>query len=653
MKRNWPSPDLNRDHRKRPVPEFLRNLSPVPRRTNPCRQDGVRCGPTAQAVGAIAIALIACSCSRMRASEKQTSPQSVPGAQQGIHLVAPVASAEWNTPLGDLAGTRFSTLDQINTGNVKNLRPVHIMSTGVAHGHEGSPLVVNNTMYVVTPYPNFLIAVDLTKPDGPVKWKFDPHADPRSQGVACCDVVNRGASYSDGKVVYVTLDNQAIAVDANSGKEVWRTKIGDIHTGETSTAAPLIAKGKVFLGSSGGELGVRGKMTALDLGSGKIAWVGYNTGPDKDVLIGQDSKAFYKKDQGKDLGSTSWPPDQWKLGGSNIWGWITYDPELNQIYYGTGNPGVWNPDMRPGDNKWSCSIFARDPDTGHVKWVYQISAHDAWDYDEIMENIALDMQWGGRMRKLLVHPARDGFLFVLDRESGEVLSAEIFEKSTNWASSYDLKSGEPHENADKRTHQGGVTSNICPSSTGAKEFVPSSFSPRTGLLYIPAHNTCMNYEGLQASYIEGTPYLGASVKMFPGPGGFQGELIAWDLKNAKPVWSVKEPLFPVYSGVLSTAGDVVFYGTMDGWFKAVDAKSGNVLWQFKTSSGIVGNPMTFLGPDGKQYVAIYSGIGGWMGAVADPNISDTDPYAALGVVGAMSKIKQYSSLGGEVYVFGF
>jgi PQQ-dependent dehydrogenase (methanol/ethanol family) len=369
------------------------------------------------------------------------------------------------------------------------------------------------------------------------------------------------------------------------------------------------------------------------------------------VRIGPDFRPFYAKDRGKDLGVSSWPPDQWKLGGSTVWGWISYDPELDLIYYGTGNPGVWNPDMRPGDNKWSCSIIARDPDDGSARWAYQISAHDAWDYDEIMENVLVDMEWQGRMRKLLIHPGRTGFVFVLDRESGELLSAEKFQP-VNWAERYDLGTGSPIENPEKRTREGVVTRGICPSSTGAKEVIPSAFSPRTGLLYIPAHNTCMDYEGLEANYIAGTPYLGASVKMYPGPGGYHGELLAWDPVRAAKVWGVRDERLPIYSGVLATAGDLVFYGTMDGWFHAVDARSGAPLWKFKTASGIVGNPTTYIGPDGKQYVAVYSGVGGWMGAVAFPSISTDDPYAALGVVGAMKDIKKVTAPGSVVYVFG-
>src|SRR3569623_3461260 len=417
-------------------------------------------------------------------------------------------------------------------------------------------------MYVVTPFPNNLIAIDLHKPSGAIKFIYEPHPDPRSVGIARCDVVNRGASYADGKSIYNLLDAETVAVDANSGAEVWRTRVGNIDIGETTTMAALVVKDKVLVGASGGELGVRGWLVALDLATGKEVWRAYNTGPDSDVLIGAEFHAFYPKDQSPNQGVTTWAGEQWKLGGGNVWGWISYDPELDLIYYGTGNPGVWNPDLRPGDNKWSCSLIARDADTGAAKWAYQVVPHDPHDYDEIMENILVDMQWNGQMRKLLVHPGRSGFVFVLDRVTGELLSAEKFVPSTNWASGYDLKTGKPIEDPTKHTGTNKVAKNVCPASTGAKEFVPSSFSPRTGLLYIPAHDSCMDYEGTEANYIEGTPYLGASVKMFPGPSGHQGEHVAWDVVHGKRVWATDEGKFPVYSGVLATAGDVVFFGTM-------------------------------------------------------------------------------------------
>ena len=483
----------------------------------------------------IASMVLALTCATSFAQKQAAGAITVPGQRNDIRLVSPLPNGEWTLPAGDYANTRYSPLSQITTENVKNLKVVGTMATGIPRGHEGQPLVVNNTMYVVTPFPNDLIALDLTKPGFPMKWKYEPRPDPESQGVACCDVVNRGASYVDGKVIYATLDNQAIAVDANTGKELWRTQIGDIHVGETTTMAPLVVKNVAMFGNSGGELGVRGKVTALDINSGKLVWRAYNTGPDSDVLIGPNFKPFYKKDQGKDLGVSTWPPDAWKIGGGTVWGWISYDPETDTVFYSTGNPGPWNPDVRPGDNKWTITLWARNPENGQAKWAYQIIPHDAWDYDEIMENIPVDMNWQGKARRLLLHPGRNGYMLVLDRDTGELLSAETFEPM-NWSKRYDLQSGLPEVDPTKVPHTGVIARQICPSSTGAKEFVPSAFSPVTGYLYIPAHNTCMDHEATQANYIAGTPYLGSSTTMYPGPGGYQGELIAWDVEHAKKVW---------------------------------------------------------------------------------------------------------------------
>jgi len=560
-------------------------------------------------------------------------------------------SGEWWMPGRDFSGSRYSTLDEINTSNARGLKVATTFSTGVLHGHEGQPLVVGSTMYVVTPYPNLLYAIDLTKPGGALRWSYTPATDSRAVGIACCDVVNRGAVYADGKIIYNTLDAQTVAVDATTGKEAWKVRIGDVNIGETITMAPLVVKGKVIVGNSGAELGVRGYVVALDLTSGRQIWKAYSTGPDTDVLIGPEFKPFYARDRGTDLGVKTWTKDQWKLGGGTVWGWVSYDPETNSLFYATANPGVWNPDLRPGDNKWSITLFARDPDNGHAKWAYQFVKHDAWDYDEIMENVLVDMPVNGQPRKLLIHPGRTGFVYTFDRTTGELLNAEKYQP-TNWALRVDTKSGETIEDPTKRTHDGVVTRDICPSSTGAKDQQPSAFSPRSGLLYIPAHNVCMDYEGVEANYIAGTPYLGASVKMFPGPGegGYRGELVAWDPVRARPVCSVKEDL-PLWSGVLATAGDLVFYGTMDGWFKAIDARTCAELWKFKTGSGIVGNPIAYKGPDGKEYIAVYSGIGGWMGAVAFPDVSTDDPYTALGVAGAVPDLKMKSAMGGMLYVF--
>ncbi|MGH7869544.1 MAG: PQQ-binding-like beta-propeller repeat protein, partial [Candidatus Dormibacteraceae bacterium] len=354
----------------------------------------------------------------------------IPGALTVIQLITPVPDGQWTLPAGDYANTRYSPLSQINTSNVQNLKLVGTMATGIPNGFEGQPLVVGSTMYVVTPYPNVLIALDLTKPGFPLKWEFKPNPDIRSVGIACCDVVNRGPVYAGGKIIYNTLDAHTVAVDANSGQKVWETQVGDIKLGETITMAPIVVKNVVLTGISGGELGVRGRLTAIDLNSGKILWRAWSTGSDEDVRIGPDFHPYYKKDQGKDLGLTTWTPGQWKQGGGTVWGWISYDPGLNLIYYGTGNTGPWDEDQRPGDNKWAITIWARDATTGQAKWAWQALPHAGYDYDQVAENVLLDMQWVGRMRKVLINTGKTGYAVLMDRETGELLSAEPFQPVT-------------------------------------------------------------------------------------------------------------------------------------------------------------------------------------------------------------------------------
>jgi len=561
------------------------------------------------------------------------------------------SGATWTLPGRDPQGTRYSPLTQITNENVANLKVAWTMSTGVLHGHEGQPLVVNNTMYIVTPWPNDVYAIDLANPDGPLKWSYEPRTSTAAQGEACCDVVNRGASYADGRIVINRLDDHTVALDAATGKVLWDTKLDTIANGATMTMAPLIAHGKVIVGNSGAELGVRGWVAALDLGSGKVVWKAYSTGPDSAVLIGADFEPYYERYDGKNLGVTTWPGDQWKLGGGTVWGWITYDPETNLIFTGTANPGVWNPDMRPGDNLWTAAIIARDADTGHAKWAYQMTPHDSWDYDGVNESIVADIPIDGSERKVIIHADRNGFLYTIDRTDGQVLVAEPYQ-FVNWAKGVNLSTGLPEKVSEKQTHQGKDTQYICPSSTGARDQQPAAFSPQTRLLYTPSTDLCMDYRGMEVSYIAGTPYLGADVRFYPGPGGMdaRGEFLAWDPARGKKVWGISER-FPVWSGALVTAGDVVFYGNMEGWFKAVDARTGKLLWKFRTGSGIVGNPMTYVGPDGKQYVAVYSGIGGWVGAIVPGRLSPDDPTAALGAVGAVPDLPQYTAAGGTLYVF--
>ncbi|HEY7633920.1 MAG TPA: methanol/ethanol family PQQ-dependent dehydrogenase [Gemmatimonadales bacterium] len=555
---------------------------------------------------------------------------------------------EWTLPGRDYAGTRYSPLDQITTANAKNLQVAWTFSTGLARGHEGQPLVVNHTMYVVTPWPNLVFAIDLQHPQGPLKWSYHPPTDPASQGVACCDVVNRGASYADGKIIFNRLDNVTVALDAETGKVVWQTKLGDINRGETMTMAPLVVNGRVFVGNSGGELGVRGWITALDLTDGKILWQAFNSGPDVDVKIGSRFKPPYDWLRGSDLGVKSWPPDGWKRGGGSVWGWITYDPELDLIFYGAGNPGVWNPDMRPGDNLWGTATFARDPKTGDAVWAYPTVPHDQWDYDDINENIPVDLTIDGTPRKALVQFGRTGFAYVYDRTTGQLLSAHPFQY-VNFAKGVDLKTGRLMLDSTKATHQGENVTGICPAATGAKDQEPAAFSFRTHWFYSPGTNLCMDYKAAETAYIAGTPYVGAEVIMYAGPGGHRGEFFAWDPVAGKKMWGIHER-FPVWTGALVTGGDVAFYGTMDGWVKAVNARTGDVLWKFKTGSGLIGNFMSYIGPDGKQYVAVYAGVGGWSGAVA-LGLSPDDPTGALGFVNAMKDLPKYTAPGGMVYVF--
>jgi PQQ-dependent dehydrogenase (methanol/ethanol family) len=440
-----------------------------------------------------------------------------------------------------------------------------------------------------------------------------------------------------------------LALDVKTGKPIWRTRLGNIHIGESITMAPLVANGHVYVGNSGGELGVRGWIAALDENSGKLLWKAFNTGPDRDVLIGPGFKPFYASDRGTDLGVKSWPPDAWKIGGGNVWGWVSYDAELDTLYYGSGNPGPWNSEQRPGDNKWTAGIFARNPDDGAAKWFYGMSPHDEHDYDGVNEQILLDMPFGGQMRKVLVHPDRNGYVYVIDRTNGQVLSADPF-GPVNSSKGVDLESGRLIVNPDKQTKVGETVRNICPTASGAKDWQPMSFSPQTGWLYIPHENMCMDWMNMQVSYIVGTPYVGAQVHMKPGPGGHRGELTAWDPVARKAAWKVKEN-FPVWSGTVATGGNVVFYGTMDGWFKAVDAKTGAPLWQFKTDSGIIGQPVSYKGPDGHQYIAVLAGVGGWSGAIVSGPVDPRDGSAALGMISAMSDLPKYTTAGGTLYVF--
>ncbi|MFN2570830.1 MAG: PQQ-dependent dehydrogenase, methanol/ethanol family, partial [Gemmatimonadales bacterium] len=545
------------------------------------------------------------------------------------------ANGTWEMQAADYANTRYAPLDQIDTANVQRLQLAWSFATGYTHGHEGAPLVDRNTLYIVTPYPNTAYALDLSAHPPTIRWKFEPHPDPVAIGKACCDIVNRGWVLADGELIYNLLDAHTVAVDVRTGKEVWRTAMADVTDGVTMTMAPVVVNGKVFVGNSGGEMGVQGWIAALAVGTGKELWRAYSTGPDSMVRIGSHYQPFYAWLKGRDVGATSWPSDAWKHGAGAVWGWISYDPALNLIYYGTSNPGPWNQAQRQGDNLFTSSVLARNPDTGELYWAYSFTPHDQWDYDGVNEDILVDLPIHGRVRHALVHFNRNGFAYTIDRATGEVLIAEPFGYQ-NWAKRIDLATGRPDVVAEKTTHPNEWTYQVCPPDIGVKDQQPAAYSPRTRLFYVPTHHMCMDYRAEPASYIAGTPYWNTHVKRNPAPGKdstgheYRGELIAWDAATGHKVWGITDK-FPVYSGVLTTGGDLVFYGTVGGLFRAINARTGRILWQRKLGSGIIGAPMTFLDPDGKQYVAILAGVGGAAGVVAD--------------------IPGYPAEGGTLYVF--
>jgi lanthanide-dependent methanol dehydrogenase len=563
---------------------------------------------------------------------------------------------QWAIQTGDYANTRFSKLDQINAGNVNKLQVAWTFSTGVLRGHEGSPLVIGDVMYVHTPFPNTVYALDLNN-DGKIIWKYEPKQDPNVIPVMCCDTVNRGLAYADGKVFLHQADTTLVALDAKTGKPAWSVVNGDPKKGETNTATVLPVKDKIIVGISGGEFGVRCHVTAYDTKTGKQVWRAYSMGPDNEMLMDPEKTMELGKPVGKDSSLKTWQGDQWKTGGGCTWGWYSYDPPQNAFYYGSGNPSTWNPKQRPGDNKWSMTIFARDVDTGMAKWVYQMTPHDEWDYDGINEMILVDQDIRGQRRPTLVHFDRNGIAYTMDRVSGELLVAEKYDPTVNWLSKVDMDKnsktyGRPLVQARYSTEQNGEDVNskgICPAALGTKDQQPAAFSPRTGLFYVPTNHVCMDYEPFKVSYTPGQPYVGATLAMYPAPNshGGMGNFIAWDAREGKIAWTNKEQ-FSVWSGALATAGDVVFYGTLEGYLKAVDAKTGKELYKFKTPSGIIGNVMTYT-HKGKQHVAVLSGVGGWAGIGLAAGL--TDPSAGLGAVGGYSGLSNYTALGGQLTVF--
>ena len=559
------------------------------------------------------------------------------------------ANADWTIPLGSYSAIRHSSLKQIDKTNAAKMKMAWSMSTGTLRGQEGQPLVVGNMMYFESSYPNYVYAVNLDDV-GKIVWKFSPEQDKFAPSVACCDVVNRGVAYADGKILSSALDTKLYALDAKTGKVLWTAINGDPKIGQTMTSAPLVVRDKVIVGIAGGEYGVRGYITAYDLNTGKQAWRAYNVGPDQEILVDPQKTIDGATEQpvGEHSSLKTWRGDEWKLGGGTTWGWLTYDPQLNLIYYGSGNPGTWNPTQRPGDNKWSTTIFARNPDTGVAAWAYQMTPHDEWDYDGINEGVLTDSTIDGQTIPTLTHFDRNGFAYVLDRRNGKLLRANKFDPSTNWAKEIDLKTGRPVLDPAKETHEDVNVKEICPAAQGAKNHQPASYDPRTKLFYVGTNHICMDYQAFGVKYKGGFPHVGAILSMYPADhGNTRGRLIAYDSISGQTKWSVDDT-FQVYSGPLTTDGDVVFYGTLDGWFKAVDEATGKELYRFHAPSGIIGNPITYA-YQGKQYVAVLSGVGGWAAiGLAEGLTKGTE---GLGAVGLTTSLADHTNLGGTLMVF--
>ena len=584
----------------------------------------------------------------------------------------------WAAPRGDYTNQAYSKLTQINQGNVKNLKAAWTFATGVNRGHEGSPVVVGHMMYVHTAFPNNIYALDLND-NQKIVWSYFPKQDPSVQAVLCCDNVSRGLGYGDGKIFLQQNDGTLVALDAASGKKVWDVKNVDPKVGATNTNAPHVIKDKVLTGCSGAEFGVRCFIQAYNIKDGSVAWKAYSTGPDSEVLIGKDFNkdtplysalsvyedvaggnkqggSFKKIDTAKlkggekELGTRTWlkpqaVKDGWQHGGGSVWGWWPYDPKTNLVYYGTGNPSVWNPDVRPGDNKWSMTVFARDLNTGVARWGMQMTPHDEWDYDGVNEVILFDN--GGKTYAW--HHDRNGFAYTWQADNGVLVAAEKVHPFVNWATDVDKKSGVPSKLATASTHQDYNAKGVCPAALGTKDQQPASYSPKTGLIYSPLNHVCMTYEPVESKYVAGQPWVGATLTMFAGPDGVMGGFAAYDPMTNKKAWYNKEK-FSAWGGSLNTASDLVFYGTLDRWFKALDAKTGKELWKFQVGSGVIGNAFTYTN-GGKQHVGVLSGIGGWAGVAM--NLGLTNPTDALGAAGGYAELTKYNAApgGGALTVF--
>lgn len=493
---------------------------------------------------------------------------------------------------------RYSPLKQIHTKNAGKLRPVWAYSLNNPQGQESQPIVHNGVMYVTTH--NTTVAIDPAT--GKQIWKQEIELPQDVFKMACCGILNRGAAIYDGKLYRATLDAHVIAMDAKTGKQLWKSKAADYQNGQAMTSAPLIAGGVVITGIAGGEYGTRGFIDGWDPATGKQLWRFYTT-------AAPDQK-----------GGDTWPGDTAQKGGAPTWLTGAYDPDLDLVYWGTGNGGPWNPNARKGDNLYIASVVAIRPKTGELVWHYQFSPNDPYDYDATEVGMLVDMKIGGKERKVLAQANRNGFFYVLDRASGELLAANPYVK-VNWAERIDLKTGRPVLSETDRKARAGEDVEIFPSVVGGKNWTPMSWNPATGLAYANTLNMSWPYQLAKPEYKKGEWYLGVNFRGVNMPKNEpHGYLSAIDPMTGKSKWQMAWPGQPSMAGTLSTAGGLVFTGAATGEFIAVDANNGKKLYEFQTSSGIIGLPVTFE-HKGKQYVSIVSGAGGVWALLGDERMS--------------------------------
>jgi PQQ-dependent dehydrogenase (methanol/ethanol family) len=538
---------------------------------------------------------------------------------------------------------RFAALQDVTPANVAQLRLVASVPTGSRGAHAAPPVIAGQTAFILTPFPHELLALDLASPDLPVAWRYRPAANAMAAGMG--GGAHNGVVVEAGRVYLTTLDGHAIALDAGTGAVLWDAQVADLAMGEQLSAPPLLAAGRVMVGSGGDDFGARGWIAALSAETGAVLWKRFTTGPDEAVGIGP---AFIGSGQDSNLGVTTWAPSAWQHGGGGVSGPLLWDAGAGLVFHGTGHPAPWNPDQRSGDNRWTSGLFARSAEDGSARWFLPVTPHDLYALGSTTANLLLDRDWQGHQRPLVVHPDANGHVYVVDRGSGALLSAEPF-LPVNATAGLDPGAGLLRRNPAKAVRSGGTTTGICPAHPGAVGGEPA-YSPQTGLLYIPARRLCMDMEARDTTFMAGTPFTGGSLRQVPAPGLSAGALVAWDLGAARVAWTLDEAL-PLEGGALATAGGLVFYGTQGGLLKAVDARSGAELWHFRLPSGIIGPPVGYRGADGKEHVAVLAGPGGVPGAAAGREIDMRDSTAAGGQAHALRTLPRPPDAGGLFYDF--